>query len=296
MIVIVWLVLFLAAVGAWAADLEPREIVRRSVEANGGENWTIARNYTFLERVETKHLKGDRSARSRSVKTYDVTLVEGSPYRRLVARDDRSLPAEEERRQDELLQGSIEARRKETPSERAKRIAEFEKQRNKYRDALREIPDAYSFRLVGEEEIDQNAVWVIEATPRPGYKPRSRYARLFPHLRGALWISKSDFHWVRTAAELVDNFHFGWILLRVAKGARVEMEQVRVNGEVWLPRRVWYVASARIGLFRRYFVEQENTYSRFRKFVADSRVVSTTALEYKRRVPVPLYLALSRCK
>jgi hypothetical protein len=269
--------LLVAAACPAVAQPDPREIVRRSLDAFEGENSKIALSYTFLERVETRQLDGDGRVKSKSAKTHDVTMVEGSPYRRPVERDDEPLPAEEERRQQEDLRKSIEARLKETPKQREKRLADFEKQRTKYRDALREIPDAYNFRLLGEEEIDGRPVYIIEGLPKPGYRPRSRYARLFAHLKGTLRISKTDYHWARTEAELIDNFHFGWILVRVAKGARVRLEQTRVNDEVWLPLRVWFVASARIGIFKRVNVEQENTYSRYRKFQAESRIVSTGA-------------------
>ena len=266
----------LATLGiALAGDPDPVDIVRRSLDAFDGENSRIARNYTFLEHVETRRLKDSGAVDSRSSKTYDVTLVEGSPYRRLIEREDKPLPPEEERRQQDELRKSIESRREETPAQRAKRLADFEKERTKYRAAMREIPDAYNFRLAGEEVIDGRPAYVIEATPRPGYKPRSRYAKLYPHMKGTLWINKTDYHLAKTEAELIDNFNLGWVLVRVAKGARVRLEQTWVNEEVWLPMRIWFVASARVGLLKRVHVEQENTYSRYRKFQAESRIVST---------------------
>ena len=56
--------------------------------------------------------------KNRSVVTYDVTLLEGSPYRRLVARNDQPLPPEEEKKEEEKLRRSIEERSKETPEEK----------------------------------------------------------------------------------------------------------------------------------------------------------------------------------
>jgi hypothetical protein len=270
---------FLLAVACTlAAEADPRAIVRRSVEAFDGPNARLAQSYTFLERVEVRRLNDDGGVKSQSSRTYDVTPVEGSPYRRLVAEDDQPLSPPDERFQQQALMDNIQARRKETPEQRAKRLAEFEKQRTKYREAILEIPDAFQFRLLREDRMAGHPVWVIEGTPRPGYKPRSRYARLFPYLKGLLWINQSDYHWIRTEAELVENFNFGWILVRIHKGARVVLEQTRVNDEVWLPLRIWFTASARVGLIKRYYQQQENTYSRFRKFHVESRVASTDPL------------------
>jgi hypothetical protein len=68
---------------ATAQQPDARELVRRSVEAND-QNWNVARNYTFLEREEQRQLDSGGRVKSREVKTYDLTLLEGSPYRRLV--------------------------------------------------------------------------------------------------------------------------------------------------------------------------------------------------------------------
>ena len=68
---------------------DPREIVRRSVEIDR-KNLEIARNYTYLERQEERELDGSGKVKSTEVQTSDVTLLEGSSYRRLVARNDRA--------------------------------------------------------------------------------------------------------------------------------------------------------------------------------------------------------------
>src|SRR5262245_15514180 len=82
-----------------AADYA-REIVRRSVSV-GDENLRIARNYTFRERNEGRRLDGSGRVTKVESETYDVTLVDGSPYRRMVARDDKPLPAKDERKEEE---------------------------------------------------------------------------------------------------------------------------------------------------------------------------------------------------
>src|SRR5271169_3222612 len=79
-----------------------RAIVRRSLEANE-QNCKIARNSTFLQRTEERRMDGSGQVKSKDVKTYDITLLQGSPYIRLVARDDHPLPpAEEKKEQDKL--------------------------------------------------------------------------------------------------------------------------------------------------------------------------------------------------
>jgi hypothetical protein len=65
-------------------------------------------------------------------------------------------------------------------------------------------------------------------------------------------------------------------LFRLAEGARFELRQTLVNGEVWLPRYSRVAGSARIALLKKVNLEQEMTFKNFRKFQSDSQIVSVT--------------------
>jgi hypothetical protein len=265
------LLILLAASGLAAQD--PREIVRRSVQLMD-HNLAIARNYTFLERSETRELDSGAHVKSRKIVLYDVTMLEGSPYRRLVGKDDHALSPDEERIEQKKLQDSIAQRQKESPAERARRIAEWEKKRQREREPLNEVPDAFDFRISGEAQIDGRSAWIIEGTPRPGYRPHSGMARLFPKFRGKLWIDKADYQWVKTEAEATGDISWGLFLARLSKGARLDIRMTRVNDEVWLPMRIAAKASARLALVKKYNIESETSFSNYRKFQVDSQVVA----------------------
>ncbi len=258
---------------ALGADADPIDIVRRSLSVEN-ENAKRARNYTFLQREEQRQLDGNGQVKSKSVKTWDVTMLEGSAYRRLIERDDHPLSGKEEQQEQAKLRKSIEERRHETEAQRAKRLAAYEKRPGRNREVLNEIPDAFDFRLRGEESIQSRPVYVIDATPKSGYRVRNSEARrVLPKLKATLWIDKADLSWVRVNAEVIDSISVGFFLFRVAKGARMEIEQGRVNEEVWLPLRVRMSASATVGLVKKLRVEEELTFRNFRKFQSDSQVV-----------------------
>jgi hypothetical protein len=267
-------VAILAATASLSAQPDIREILERSLEASD-RNWKAARNYTFIERREERQLDSGGSVKSRRVLTYDITLLEGSPYRRLIERDGRPLRPEEERREEEKLRKSIEERARESPEQRARRLADYEKRRQREFELIREVPKAFDFRVAGEEVVSGVETWVLDATPRPGYEPRDRRARFFPKLKGRIWVSKQDDAWVRIDAEVIDTISFGLFLARLAKGSHLRFEQVRVNDEVWLPSRLSVAASARLALLKKIHVEQEIRYDRYRKFQANSRIVAT---------------------
>src|SRR5215467_159874 len=254
-----------------AGQPDPREIVRRSVAASD-ENWKIARNYTFLQRTEELHLDSAGALKSKVAKTYDVTLLEGSPYFRLLEQDDRPLPATEERKEQAKLDKSIADRIKETPAERRRRIEDYDKRRERQRDVMREAAEAFDFRNVGTDVFDGREVWIIEASPNASYQPRSRDAKVFPHVRGKLWIDQRSYHWVKVEAEVIHPVSWGLFLVRLEPGARIRVDETRVNDEVWLPQRIWIAASARLGIFKKLRVQEDTTYKNFRKFQTDSRV------------------------
>jgi hypothetical protein len=259
------LMLGLAPATALLAQLDAREIVRRAVAADE-HNWKMARNYTFSERVERRRLDSEGRVNSTEVKTYEVTLPEGSPHRRLVERDDRPLPPGDEKKEREKLASKIAERRKETEAQRGERLAKYEKRPEWQREAWRELLEAFDFRLAGGEMLHGHSFYVIEATPRQGYQPQSRTSRVFPRLRGKLWVDKRGFQLAKAEVEVIDTIWVGLFLVRLAKGSRAAFEQTRVNNEVWLPLRVQAFLSARVGLLKVLHIEQEFSYSKCREF------------------------------
>ena len=260
-------------VPALLAAQEAREIVRRSVELDRA-NDKIARQYTFLQRQDFRTLDGSGAVKSRNTATYDITLLEGSPYRRLVSRNDKPLSPDEEKREQERLNRSIAERTHETPEQRQRRLDDAEARRNRLRDELREIPEAFDFTLAGQERLYGSDVWVIDARPHPGYRPKYQLARFIGKVKGRLWISEQDYQWVKANFETLDTVSVGGIVLRLAKGSRVELEQTRVNGEVWLPKSVTVRANARVLLVKSLRLDIDYDFSDYKKFQVDSRMVS----------------------
>ncbi len=254
------------------AAQDAREIVRRSLDLDQ-KNLAAARNYTFLQRQVERQFDGSGEVKTESVRTWDVTLQEGSPYRRLVARNDQPLPPAEQQAEQNKLQANIEERRRETPAQRQRRIAEWEQRREKQREPMRELPDAFDFRLVGEQSLNGGEAYVIDATPKPGYRPKSTAGAILPKMKARFWVSKTDGDWIKLDAETLAPVSFGAFLLRIAKGAHIVMEQTRVNREVWLPKRIALNGSARLFLVKGLHMELDIAYSEYKKFQVDSRVV-----------------------
>jgi len=267
------LLLILASATALLGQADVREVIRRAVAAEE-RNWKVARNYSFSERVNLRYLDSQGRVKSQEVRIHDVVLLDGSPYRRLVARDDRPLAPGEEKKEEEKLARSIAERREESAAQRAQRLAEYDRRPEWQREAWRELPEAFDFRLDAEEVWDGHSLYVIEATPRRGYQPRSRTAKVLARLQGKLWVDRQDYHLVKAEVEVVDTISVGLFLVRLTKGSRAAFEQTRVNDEVWLPRQVRAFVSARLGLLKVLRIEEEISYSKCREFQTDSPIIS----------------------
>jgi hypothetical protein len=221
-------------------------------------------------------LDSSGKVKSTSSKTRDILYIRGERYTRLLERDGKALSAEEQKKEEEKLRKRTAERQAESEAEYNKRIAARETNRQKQREFLNEIPEAFDFKLVGEDQIDGRAVWIIEANPRPGYKPRASKAQIFQKFRGKLWIDKLDYEWVKAECESIDTVSFGFFLARLGKGARLTFEQVRLNDEVWLPKRMHIRYDARLALLKHQVGELEQTMYNFKKFQTDSRILSVT--------------------
>ena len=117
--------------------------------------------------------------------------------------------------------------------------------------------------LAGEERVDNQSMFFIEATPREGYQPRSRTAKLFRSLKARFWVDQRDHQIVKVEAEVADTVWMGLFLVRVAKGSRATLDLTRVRDGVGLPDRLQVVASARLGLLKTYRFEQRVHDSRY---------------------------------
>jgi hypothetical protein len=253
---------------------DARAIVNKSVELDQ-TNWLRMKDYTWIARETVHTLDSKGQAKSTQSKAWETVILFGEPHRRMLERDGHPLPPADQRKEQEKLDKAVAKLQKETPEQNQRRLAEHEKDRQKDREFLREIPDLYDFRLEGEDRLDGHEVWVIDATPRASYQPKSRDARELQKVQGKLWIDKAEYQWVRLEAETTATITFGWFLVRLNPGAKLVFEQTRVNDEVWLPKREAVTAAARLGLVKKEALDYELTWNNYRKFQVDSKVVAT---------------------
>jgi hypothetical protein len=261
-----------------------RQLIRVVTE-NYRANYKKERDYTYTDREVENKLDGKGAVKSSESKTYEIMELYGEQVERLIAKDDKPLSEKDAAKEEEKIQKLGDKRKNESQEERAKRRAEEEKRREKNREFVREVADAYDFRLVGSEMLNGRDTWVIAGEPRAGFEAQLKEAQMLSKFHGRLWIDKSEMQLAKMDVEALDTVSFGWVLARIHKGTRLVFEQTRVNGEVWLPQHVSFKFDARVALFKGYNEEDDETYRDYKKFRATARIIDLGDVKPEKQRP-----------
>jgi hypothetical protein len=267
----------LVLAGALACGLcaqDARDIVRKSLSLEQ-LNQRRMRDYTWVAGETSRRLDGKGKVTSEESSKWETVIVFGEPHRRVLERNGKPLSASDQRKEQIKLDKAVAKLQNESDEQRQRRLAKAEKDREEQREFLQEIVDLYDFRLEREDQVEGRGVWVISATPKPGYQPKHRDAKPLLKIHGELWIDKAVYQWVRIEAETEDTISWGWFIARLDRGAKIVLEQTRVNDEIWLPKRQVVSGSGRLGLVKRIALEQETTWNNYRKFQVESKVIAT---------------------
>ena len=164
----------------------------RVVAEKDTENNKHLRDYTYIERETESKLDGKGKTKSTEIKTYEILEIYGEQVQRLIEKDSKPLSEKDAKKEEEKIQKIIDKRKNESEGDRKKREEKEEKDREDGRKFVREVADAYNFKLVGTEQIGGREAWVIDGEPRPGYEPHMKEAKFLPKFHGRVWIDKGD--------------------------------------------------------------------------------------------------------
>jgi hypothetical protein len=245
------------------------------------ENDKRLRDYTYIERDEVHKLDGKGQVKSTEANTYEVMELYGEPVQRLIEKDDKPLNAKEAAKEEEKVQKTIDKRKNESEHDRKKREEKEEKDREEGRKFVREVADAYNFKLVGTELVGGREAWMIDGEPRPGFVPHLKESKFLSKFRGRVWIDKSDLQLARMDVECLDTISWGLFLARFHKGSRFMLEQTRVNEEVWLPRQLTAKVDVRLALLKNFNVDIEQSFRDYKKFRSTTKILAIEDVQKK---------------
>jgi hypothetical protein len=235
---------------------DAHELMARSVKVAEG-NWTEAPNYSFV-RAEAKSKRGSQPVKI----VYEVLMIEGSPYQKIVAEDGHPLSALRADEEEQKLHRERAKREAESANERRRRVEKYVEDRNRDHAMLMELCDAFDYTVTGEQDIGGNSFWLLSGKPKPGYEAKTRAAKVLSGMNVGFWIEKTSYQWMRVEAEVMRPISL-YGIAKVGQGTKVVLEQEQVSPNLWLPRRFsTQVKASALGFINEDSVQDE-TYSNY---------------------------------
>jgi hypothetical protein len=276
-IVAVAVLVVTAVVVAQEHPLPDQDAFLRDVRAKLRTDSSLQSSYIYTETRREQKLDDRGRVTQESVKVYESYpgLPGEERWERLLSEDGRPRPAAElekdmrgrQRKAEDLARQLAEQPEK----TRAKQQREYNEQRRELDLILDDMMVVYNIRMERREPVDGHDTIVISLTPRPNSKPRTREGKQMRSFVLRAWVSESDRELVRLDAEAIDTLNMGFgLLARLHKGSKLSFMRTKVNDEVWLPSRVSYVGSARVGLVAVLRRSGESEFSGYRKFSVDT--------------------------
>jgi len=219
---------------ASASEISVPVIVQKSSAANS-RDWQAQDSFSHTEREVKSKVNEKGQATFQQSKTYENLMIEGSPYRRVLASNDEPLSGARLADEQAKLAREIAYRRNESPAERKARIAKYNESRAEEHLLMQQMVSAFRFKLLGEEQVEGVPCYHLQATPDPAYRPPVEKARVLTGMRGQMWIDEQQYHWVRVKAEVIEPVSFGFFIARVKPGTEFELVRTAV-GSSWLPK------------------------------------------------------------
>jgi hypothetical protein len=253
---VVWTIIAAMAAGepALCASADAKAIVAKSVEANQAD-FKAAPQYSYRKREKT----------SDSDKTHDVYMIAGSPYERLIAVNGKPISQEQEAAEQHKLEQARKNRKAETPEQRRQRIAKYEKDRQRDNAMMGELTKAFDFKLVGQRKVRGFVVYVLKATPRPGYRPPNMETQVLTGMQGELWIDTQTYQWVKVTAQVTRTVSIVGFLAQVEPGTQFELEKMPVPGGVWMPSHFSMRSKAKVLYFFNRASQEDDTFWNYHK-------------------------------
>jgi hypothetical protein len=218
----------------WANQTLPvaSEVTRRMIERAE----TVARaergpQYMYEKRSRLERLDAAGQPISSEQKIYQVTLIGGLPFNRLIKVEGRELTAEELRREEAREE---RFRQRFVSADRKKMVAR--------KEALvtPELLDRYEFTVKERVVVSNRPTLVLTFKPRKGALPSETFKdKLLSRMAGTLWVDEADADTARVMASMVEPVSLGWLgWLGSLSRFELSLERQRMPDGAWINNKM----------------------------------------------------------
>ncbi len=129
-------------------------------------------------------------------------------------------------------------------------FAREERRQRAHAEMIGAIAKAFHFRFQGRVMLNGRPMIELAFEPDPTYKSPARYAAIFAHLEGTLWIDGATGQVARLEADLREDVPFGGgIIAKLYRGSWIKVTQSEIAPGLWLPFVATYDIEARKFVF-----------------------------------------------
>ena len=222
----------LACLSGFSRVAEPlpaaSEVTRRMLERSKAvAQADQSPQYTYEKRSLLEHLDSAGHAFKTEEKIYQVTLINGFPFNRLVKVPGRELSAEELKREDAREE---KFRQRFGAADEKKMLARKEPM------VTPELLDRYQFVVKERVVLSNRPTLVLTFKPKAGDLPsKAVQDKLLNRMGGTLWIDEGDGDTARLAVNLVEPVSLGWFgWLGSLTRCELTLDRQRMPDGVWV--------------------------------------------------------------
>jgi len=219
---------------SWATGPLPAaaDVTRRMIErAQAVAQAEPGPQYRYQKRSRLERLDAAWHPVSSEEKTYDVTLICGVPFNRLVKVQGRELSAAELRREDAREE---KFRQQFVSADRKKLVA------RKEGVVTPELLGRYDFAVKERVLLHNRPTLVLTFKPKPGDLPAASFEdELLNRMTGTLWVDEAEADTARLKANLLEPVSLGWFgWLGSLSRCDLSLERERMPDDVWVNRKM----------------------------------------------------------
>ena len=232
----------------------------------------VRKDYIYHSVQTEQEVDGRGAVKKTEVKEYDRFWIKGVPVEKLVKKDGRELTPDEARKESERV---------DKEAAKAKERREKEDAKGKQTDArgndevtVSRLLELGSFTNARRIEMNGRDTIVVDYTGDPQAKTKNSFEGVIRDMTGTIWVDEEDRTIAKLQGRFADNFRIGGgLLVSIQKGTNFELEQKRINNEVWLPARAEGHGQARVFLFFKFNGGLTEVDSDYRKFKTSSTIL-----------------------
>jgi hypothetical protein len=201
-------------------------------------------------------------------KVTEVVQTGQGTLERLLAVDDHLLGPDEQRQEEERIEGLVR-----NPQEQQKRQQIKRKEAEQCKVFFKMMADAFNFSYHGRE----GDLIRLSFKPNPKFQAPTREARVLQALEGELWVQATERRLARIQGQLTSEVKFGGGLLgHLDKGGKFSVQQTELAPGEWELTRMEINMQGKALFFKTIAVQEKQVRSKFRR-VADDVTLSDAA-------------------